>query len=80
MSQPPVPKLVQLEPPGPYRTPVVEAFLGLMAFQGELPPQACLVLQGGIELRIPLHQEALEKLRKVLNDLAADQEPQAAPQ
>ncbi len=79
MSPPPIPKLVQLEPPGPYETPIVEAFLGLMVSQGELPPRVCLVLQGGTELRIPVSPEAQEKLRKALNALAADQgsqEPQ----
>ena len=68
-----IPKPVQLGQPGPYETPIAEAFLGLMIFQGELPPRVCLVLQGGIELRIPVSPEAQEKLRKALNDLAADQ-------
>ena len=75
MPRPTIPKPVQLEPPGPYETPIAEAFLGLMVYQGELPPRVCLVLQGGIELRIPVFPEAQEKLRKALNALAADQGP-----
>ena len=73
MSRPPIPKPVQLEQPGPYETPIAEAFLGLMVFQGELPTRVCLVLHGGIELRIPVPPEIQEKLRKALNDVAADQ-------
>ena len=80
MPQPSVPKPVRLEPPGPYETPVVEAFLGLRVSQGELPPRVCLALQGGTELRIPLGPQAQEQLRKALNDLVADQEPQSPSQ
>ncbi len=69
-----LPTPVRLEQPGPYETPIVEAFLGLMAFRGELPTRVCLVLQGGIELQIPVPPEVQEKLRKALNDQAADQE------
>ena len=73
MPHSPTPTRVQLEQPGPYETPTVEAFLGLMVFGGELPTRLCLVLQGGIELRIPVSPETQEKLRKALNDVAADQ-------
>ena len=76
MPQPSIPKPVQLEPPGPYETPAAEAFLGLMVSRGRPEAQVCLVLQGGIELRIPLDQEAQEKLRRALNALADDQDSQ----
>ena len=56
------PRPVQVDPPGPYETPVVEAFLGLAISQGELPPRACFLLQGGIELRLPIDTAALESL------------------
>ena len=72
MPQATTPKPVQLEPPGPYETPVAVTFLGLLVSRGELPPRVCLALLGGIELRIPLDQDAQEKLRRALNDLAED--------
>ena len=66
------PKPVQLEPPGPYETQAVEAFLGLVISQGELPPRACFVLQDGTELRLPIDTAALENLYHALGQHFGD--------
>ncbi len=72
MPQPSVPKPVRLEPPGPYETPVAEAFLGLVVSQGELPPRACFVLQNGAELRLPINTATLDDLYRALGQHFGD--------
>ncbi len=66
------PKPVQLDPPGPYETQAVEAYLGLVVSQGELPPRACFVLQDGTELRLPINTDVLETLYRALGQHFGD--------
>ena len=69
MPRPPIPQLVRFEPPGPYKTPDVVGFLGLVLAQGELPPRVRLVLPSDIELQIPIDTELLKDLRDRLNEV-----------
>ncbi len=66
---PPVPKLVRLEPPGPHRTLIAVALLSLSLDQGRLPVHIQFALQDGEELQIPVTDEVLNKLRARLNEL-----------
>ena len=70
MAHRPIPRPVQLTPPGPYETPVAEGFLGLGISRVGLPPRIHLVIQGGVELQIPLDEGVLELLHKALNAVA----------
>ncbi len=56
------PKLVQLDPPGPYILPAVETYQATTIAQGRLPVQLRLFLENGTELHLPIAAHAFEKL------------------
>ena len=64
----PSPTLVQLGPPGPYETPVVEAFQKLSVDQGTRLTRVHLRLEGGAELLVPLPPSVVEKLHVELGE------------
>jgi hypothetical protein len=55
-----------LQPPGPYRTPTAETFLGITIVAKQSPVQLCFSLENGAELRLPIALSALEKLYREL--------------
>ena len=70
MSRPPQPKLVRLEPPGPYITLVAEGFLGLAISPSQGSTQMLrFVLSDGLELHLPLSDTAYERLEDQLAGL-----------
>jgi hypothetical protein len=61
-SSPELPPLVELGPPGRYRTPDAIQCLAVDLGGSKAPPQLRLQLEGGFELVIPLKQDAMRPL------------------
>ncbi len=68
MTTTPTPAPVELDPPGPYETPVVEALLELSVDQGTRLTPVHLRLEDGVELLVPLPFSVVEKLRAELGE------------
>lgn len=62
MSNLPLPKPVQLTPPGPYALPTAEVFSNLVFAQGQLPVQIRFFAPGGLELHLPTTERFLQQL------------------
>ena len=60
---------VQLNPPGPHKTPEAAEFSCLALAQGQLPILACFLLQNGVQLQVPLSAQAYERMKKEFHDL-----------
>lgn len=58
--------LMHLPPPGPYRTPVVTAFIDVRVFELEPSVQLRFLLENGTELCLAIELNALESLSKEL--------------
>ena len=71
MSMPQTPKLLRLDPPGPYVTQVVEAFRPALGYPpGEgLPIRLCFILSNGVELHLPVSVEIADEIRDTLTSL-----------
>lgn len=63
-----MPALVQLDGTGPFVTPTATGCLGLVIPHDEAEGRArlSLVLEGGQELHIPMHQATLDRVLAVL--------------
>ncbi len=60
---------VQLDPPGPHKTPEAAEFSCLALAQGQLPILACFLFHNGVQLQVPLSAEAYERMKKEFHDL-----------
>lgn len=63
-NQAPMP--VQLNPPGPYETPVVQAYLGVEFAREESPARFRVLLENGVELYLSMTGEAVKDIREAL--------------
>jgi hypothetical protein len=65
---------VELQGPGPFETPAVQAVLGMTAAMGETPPRLRLLLQDGRTLLIPIDTPAARELLEILERTVPDED------
>ena len=65
----PMTKQVQLTGAGPFQMPAVEGFLGLGIDQDQALAQMIFLLEGGVELHVPIAELALGRVLSVCAEM-----------